>query len=79
MKSASADWSMPPISARPSKPKNIANVLAAIAAGWAMGLSKEVLTTGMKTFGLELTDPAALIPQLAKKSQPAKKPATARK
>ncbi|WP_153132906.1 cyanophycin synthetase [Dechloromonas hortensis] len=59
--------------------KNIANVLAAIAAGWAMGLSKEVLTTGMKTFGLELTDPAALIPQLAKKSQPAKKPATARK
>ena len=59
--------------------KNIANVLAAVAAGWAMGLSKEVLTTGMKTFGLELADPAALIPQLAKKLQPAKKPATARK
>jgi cyanophycin synthetase len=61
------------------QPKNIANVLAGIAGGWAMGLSKEVLTTGIKTFGLELVDPAALIPQLAKKSQPAKKPASARK
>ena len=59
--------------------KNIANVLAGIAAGWAMDLGKEVLTTGMKTFGIELADPAALIPQLAKKSQIAKKPATARK
>ena len=60
-------------------PKNIANVLASIAAGWALGLSKEVMTTGIKTFGLDLVDHAALIPQLAKKSQPAKKPASARK
>ncbi|MFZ1244579.1 MAG: cyanophycin synthetase, partial [Azonexus sp.] len=59
--------------------KKIANVLAGIAAGWAMDLGKEVLTTGMKTFGIDLVDPAELIPQLAKKSQPAKKPAIARK
>jgi cyanophycin synthetase len=37
------------------------------------------MITGIKTFGLELVDPAALIPQLAKKSQPAKKPASVRK
>lgn len=59
--------------------KNIANVLAGVAAGWAMDLGQEVLTTGIKTIGLELADPAALLPQRAKKSQPAKKPAVARK
>ena len=58
--------------------KHIANVLAGIAAGWALGLSQEVMTTGLKTFGLELADPASLILQPAKKSQP-KKPANARK
>jgi cyanophycin synthetase len=58
--------------------KHIANVLAGIAAGWALGLSQEVMTTGLKTFGLELADPASLILSPAKKSQP-KKPATARK
>ncbi|AXS80610.1 cyanophycin synthetase [Dechloromonas sp. HYN0024] len=68
-----------PYIGKPKQAKNIANVLAGVAAGWALGLSKEVLTTGIKTFGLELVDPAALIPQLAKKSQPAKKPASARK
>jgi len=56
--------------------KNIANVLAGVAAGWAMGLSQEVLTTGIKTIGLELADPAALLPQRARKSPAAKKPAT---
>jgi cyanophycin synthetase len=55
--------------------KNVANVLAGIAAGWAMGLSQEVLTTGIKTIGLELADPAALLPQRARKSPAAKKPA----
>jgi cyanophycin synthetase len=59
-------------------PKHLANVLAGVAGGWAMGLSLDVLTTGVKTFGIELADPAALIPQLSKHSQPAKKPATAR-
>jgi cyanophycin synthetase len=67
-----------PYIGKAKQPKNIANVLAGIAAGWAMGLSQEVMTTGLKTFGLELVDPAALILQPAKKSQP-KKPATARK
>ena len=60
-------------------PTSIANVLAAIAGGWAMGLSQEVLTIGIKTFSLEIADPAALLPQRARKSQPAKKPATTRK
>ncbi len=67
-----------PYIGKAKQPKNIANVLAGIAAGWAMGLSQEVMTTGLKTFGLELIDPAALILQSAKKSQ-TKKPATARK
>jgi len=68
-----------PYIGKAKQPKNIANVLAGVAAGWALGLSLEVLTTGIKTFGLELANPAALIPQLAKKSQFAKKPATAGK
>jgi cyanophycin synthetase len=68
-----------PYIGKAKQPKNIANVLAGIAAGWAMGLSQEVMTTGLKTFGLELADPAALVPQPAKKSQPPKKPASARK
>ena len=68
-----------PYIGKAKQPKNIANVLAGIAGGWALGLSKEVMSTGIKTFGLELVDPAALIPQLAKKSQPAKKPASAGK
>ena len=50
-------------------PETIANVLAAVAAGWALGLTQEVISTGVKTFGLELTDLAALLPQRAKKPQ----------
>ena len=60
------------------KTEDIANVLAAVAAGWALGLTQEVIVTGIKTFGLELPDPAALLPQRAKKSPVAGKPATAR-
>jgi len=59
-------------------PATIANVLAAVAAGWAMDLSQEVISTGVKTFGLELPDPAALLPQRSRKSLPAKKPAAVR-
>ena len=44
-----------------------------------MGLSQEVLTIGIKTFSLEIADPAALLPQRARKPQPAKKPAITRK
>ncbi|WP_153145786.1 cyanophycin synthetase [Dechloromonas sp. H13] len=60
-------------------PPKIANVLAGVAAGWALGLSQDVLTTGVKTFGLALPDPATLLAQRAKNPQPARKPATARK
>ncbi len=46
----------------------IANVLAGVAAGWALGLSHDVIITGVKTFGLELPDPAALLAQMARRS-----------
>jgi cyanophycin synthetase len=64
-----------PVIGKQKEANTIANVLAGIAAGWAMNLSLEVITTGAKTFGLELTDPAALLPQRNKKPLPAKKPA----
>ena len=67
-----------PYIGKPKQPKQIANVLAGIAGGWALGLSKEVLSTGIKTFGLDEIDPAALLPLRAKQSKPAKKPATQR-
>lgn len=44
------------------KAEDVANLLAAVAAGWALGLSQDVLTTGIKTYGLELPDPALLLP-----------------
>ena len=68
-----------PYIGKTKQPKQIANVLAGIAGGWALGLSKEVLTTGIKTFGLDEIDPAALLPLRAKQSQPAKQPASQRK
>ena len=46
----------------------IANVLAGVAAGWALGLGHDVIITGVKTFGLELPDPAALLAQMARRS-----------
>jgi cyanophycin synthetase len=64
-----------PVIGKQKEANTIANVLAGIAVGWAMNLSLEVITTGAKTFGLELTDPAALLPQRNKKPLPAKKPA----
>lgn len=57
---------------------SIANVLAGIAAGWALGLSQEVITTGAKTFGLELPDPSMMLPVRTKKLPSAKKPAAIR-
>ncbi len=45
------------------KPADIANVLAAAAAGWALGLSKDVIKTGLKTYGIELADLATLLSQ----------------
>lgn len=57
-----------PIIGKQKDPDTIANVLAAVAAGWALGLTQEVITTGIKTIGLELPDPAALLPQRTRKS-----------
>ena len=68
-----------PVIGKAKEAATIANVLAAVAAGWALGLTQEVIGTGVKTFGLELSDPAALLPQSAKKPQPAQKPAATRK
>ena len=59
-----------PVIGRQKDPATIANVLAAVAAGWALGLTKEVIAIGVKTFGLELPDPAALLPQGARRSPP---------
>ncbi len=50
------------------KPETIANVLAAVAAGWALGLSQDVIVTGIKTYGLELADPFAMLPRRTRKS-----------
>ena len=57
-----------PVIGKQKAPETVANVLAAVAAGWALGLTQEVMTTSIKTFGLELPDPAALLPQRARKS-----------
>ncbi|MFN4326432.1 MAG: cyanophycin synthetase [Azonexus sp.] len=56
-----------PAIGKAKKPTDIANVLAAVAAGWALGLTQEVITTGVKTYGLELPEPEALLPLQAKK------------
>jgi cyanophycin synthetase len=68
-----------PYIGKAKSPRKIANVLAGVAAGWALGLSLDVLATGVKTFGLALPDPATLLAQSTKNLQAARKPATARK
>jgi cyanophycin synthetase len=60
-----------PMIGRQKDPATVANVLAAVAAGWALELTREVIVTGIKTFGLELPDPAALLPQGSRRSAPA--------
>ncbi|MDR2836965.1 MAG: hypothetical protein LBV49_00060, partial [Azonexus sp.] len=50
------------------QPATIANALAAVAAAWALGLSQEVIVTGLRTFGLDLADPFALLPRHARKA-----------
>ena len=47
-----------PVIGKAKRPQDIANVLAAVAAGWALGLSEYVLKTGVKTWGLDLPDPS---------------------
>ena len=48
-----------PAVGKAKNPQDIANVLAAVAAGWALGLTQEVITTGLKTHGLNTPDPLA--------------------
>ncbi len=40
---------------------DISNALAAAAAAWSLGLSKDVIKTGLKTYGVELPDLATLL------------------
>ena len=68
-----------PYIGKAKSPKKIANVLAGVAAGWALDLSQDVLSTGIKTFGLALPDPATVLSQRAKQAQPAKKSAARQK
>ncbi|MBS1161507.1 MAG: cphA [Proteobacteria bacterium] len=49
-----------PLIGKAKEATTIANVLAAVAAGWALGLTQEVIGTAIKTFGLALPDPSAL-------------------
>jgi cyanophycin synthetase len=65
-----------PLIGKTKKPEDIANVLAAVAAGWALGLTQEVIVTGLKTCGIEAPDPAALLLLAQKKSAPLKAAAT---
>lgn len=51
-----------PMIGKAKKPEDVASALAAVAAGWALGMSKEILKTGLKTYGIELPDLAALLP-----------------
>jgi cyanophycin synthetase len=57
-----------PLIGKSKKPETIASVLAAVAAGWALGLTQDVIVTGIKTYGLDLADPFALLPRRARKS-----------
>ena len=68
-----------PYIGKTKSPTKIANVLAGVAAGWALDLSQDVLATGIKTFGLALPDPATVLSQRAKQAHPARKPAAVRK
>ncbi|WP_265947850.1 cyanophycin synthetase [Dechloromonas sp. A34] len=52
-------------------PATIANVLAAVAAGWALGITFDAIGTGIKTYGLDLPAPSDLLTQVAKKPRKA--------
>jgi cyanophycin synthetase len=52
-------------------PETIANVLAAVAAGWALGITFDAIGTGLKTYGLELPALSSLLTQTAKKPRKA--------
>ena len=56
-----------PIIGKQKDPATIANVLAAVAAGWALGVTFDAISTGIKTYGLDLPTPSTLLTQVAKK------------
>ena len=47
-----------PLVGQDETPQAVAAVLAAVAAGWALGLTNAVIATGIKTYGLALPEPA---------------------
>ncbi|MCL2523625.1 MAG: acetate--CoA ligase family protein [Betaproteobacteria bacterium] len=57
-----------PTIGKSKKAEDVANVLAAAAAGWALGLSEDILVTGIRTHGLDLADPFTLLPRRARKA-----------
>ena len=56
-----------PLIGKQKDPATIANVLAAVAAGWALGVTFDAISTGIKTYGLDLPAPSTLLTQVAKK------------
>ncbi len=57
-----------PAIGKAKKAESIANVLAAVAAGWALGLTQDVIVTGIKTYGLDLVDPFTMLPRRTRKA-----------
>ena len=56
-----------PVIGKQKDPATIANVLAAVAAGWALGVTFDAISTGIKTYGLDLPASSTLLTQVAKK------------
>lgn len=48
-----------PLISLDERPGGVAAVLAAVATGWALGLTDEVIRIGIQTYGLDLPEPAA--------------------
>ncbi len=55
-----------PAIGKAKRPQDISNVLAAVAAGWALNLTEYVLKTGIKTWGLDLPDPSISLVEFAR-------------
>ncbi len=57
-----------PFIGKDKRPHAIAAALAAVAAAWGLGLSQDVIVTGLRTYGLDLADPFALLPRRTRKA-----------
>ena len=60
-----------PLIGKKKDPATIANVLSAVAAGWALGITFDAISTGIKTYGLDIPNHATLLAQVAKKPRKA--------